>query len=389
MASDDVRLQVRPAYNASAALEVAAVDKQLRARLRSLFDRVDTDGSGTVSTSELAELCSTLNLDLTRRQVKKMLQEADEDNSGSLDFEEFVVAFTRQSRDSGTPNLGLVISSAAIGSRFVLHPQSVQRLLWDLISTIFLLYNLVLVPYRICFDQHAYCPGGMWLFEALVDWFFVADIFVNFATGYVSNNGLIIADLCSIAKNYAKTWLIIDVSSSVPVDFFMSLAIDGCTGASATLDGDDESNLKAVKMVRILRLVKLLKLLRLLKLSRLFDQLQDEMPVPMVMTALSKAAMLFVLTLYIGHFIGCLWFWVGVASRVDGYASWLDGIDSLAAVGSNATLSQGEVADAYVASLYWAFTTMTTVGCAYTGFQPAPLRNFYLSPPASLASADH
>ena len=121
--------------------------------------------------------------------------------------------------------------------------------------------------------------------------------------------------------------------------------------------------------MRILRLVKLLKLLRLLKLSKVLDALQDEFPVPMGMAVVSKACMLTVLTLYIGHFIGCLWYAVGLSSRLAGHASWLDKVASLDDIGTaNATASMDSVGEAYVASLYWSFTTMTTVG--YGDFTP-------------------
>jgi hypothetical protein len=70
-------------------------------------------------------------------------------------------------------------------ARLVLHPHWRCRVAWDGVSTVFLLYNIVIVPFRLCFDRCARCPNPVWLFEAMVDWFFVLDIFVNFLTGVV------------------------------------------------------------------------------------------------------------------------------------------------------------------------------------------------------------
>jgi hypothetical protein len=56
--------------------------------------------------------------------------------------------------------------------------------------------------------------------ESCIDWFFVCDILVNFRTG-IYINGEICFDAKVIAIDYAKCWLIIDLASSIPLDFFM------------------------------------------------------------------------------------------------------------------------------------------------------------------------
>ena len=75
-------------------------------------------------------------------------------------------------------------------ARLVLHPHWRCRVAWDGLSTVFLLYNIVIVPFRLCFDSSARCPHPVWLLEAMIDWFFVLDIFVNFLTGVVCHTGL-------------------------------------------------------------------------------------------------------------------------------------------------------------------------------------------------------
>lgn len=56
--------------------------------------------------------------------------------------------------------------------------------------------------------------------------------------------------------------------------------------------------------------------------------------------------------LFIGHWIACLFYAIGASEYQSVYDCWL----------TNADLQDTEVDEKYIASLYWAFATMTTVG---------------------------
>jgi hypothetical protein len=135
----------------------------------------------------------------------------------------------------------------------IIHPYSPFKIGWDLTGMILLLYNVVVVPYRIAWDDSPELGTPMFIFEAIVDWFFVVDIFIQFRTAVFVNHMLI----CSpklIALNYLQGWFWVDVSSSMPIDFFL-----------AVLEVD--TKLSSLKMIRMLRLAKLAKLLRLMKMG--------------------------------------------------------------------------------------------------------------------------
>jgi len=230
------------------------------------------------------------------------------------------------------------------------------------------------VPFSLCFDVFSQCPEPLWFFEAFVDWFFVADIVFNFFTGVfvdtIADNvkngskhaaqttaGAVSSAPLVIAKQYVQSWFFIDVIASAPIDFFMSLSLNGCEAGSSDLQG---SELGALKLLRALRLAKLLKLLRLLRISGLLENIQDHLPFNL---AVFQSLKMSIITLFTGHILACVWFVVGIQNVRRGKPSWLSTSRYPLAVQTvvNGTTTENTY-DLYVASLYWAFTTMTTVG---------------------------
>jgi hypothetical protein len=85
-----------------------------------------------------------------------------------------------------------------------------------------------------------------------------------FVVGVLRNDYIdeIILEPRLIAMHYIKTWFVIDLLSSLPVDYLFLFIDTGDHTGSYTIA-------RTGRAIKVLRLVKLLSLLRLLRLSRL------------------------------------------------------------------------------------------------------------------------
>lgn len=60
------------------------------ARYRELFDQFDEDGGGSIDVTELGNMLRTVGQELDPADLEKIIKEYDLDESGAVDFDEFV-----------------------------------------------------------------------------------------------------------------------------------------------------------------------------------------------------------------------------------------------------------------------------------------------------------
>ena len=87
-------------------------DAELRAKLRPVFDKFDADGSGAVSTDEMAAMVKQLKMDITDAKLRRMMVDADPDMSGQIDFDEFVITVKKQIDSGNGGELAKVVDTA-------------------------------------------------------------------------------------------------------------------------------------------------------------------------------------------------------------------------------------------------------------------------------------
>ena len=67
-----------------------------RLRIRKEFERFDKDHSGCISKEELMQVLEARGIQkVTLEQINELLKEIDVDNSGEIDYEEFVLLMTK------------------------------------------------------------------------------------------------------------------------------------------------------------------------------------------------------------------------------------------------------------------------------------------------------
>mmetsp|Transcript_7882 Transcript_7882/g.18007 ORF Transcript_7882/g.18007 Transcript_7882/m.18007 type:complete len:373 (+) Transcript_7882:87-1205(+) len=81
--------------------ELGLTVKQI-AGYREAFDLFDEDGSGELSTEELGNVVRSIGFQVSEAEVVDMVEEADEDRSGALDFVEFLILMARRFGDMTT-----------------------------------------------------------------------------------------------------------------------------------------------------------------------------------------------------------------------------------------------------------------------------------------------
>uniref|UniRef100_A0A8C4X1Z7 Potassium voltage-gated channel, subfamily H (eag-related), member 8 n=1 Tax=Eptatretus burgeri TaxID=7764 RepID=A0A8C4X1Z7_EPTBU len=166
------------------------------------------------------------------------------------------------------------------------------------------------------------------------------DIILNFRTTYVSHSGQVIYDARSICLHYLTTWFFIDVIAALPFDLLAAL------------------NVSVTSVMHLLKTVRLLRLLRLLQKLDRYSQYSSIL-LTMLMTMFALLA----------HWMACVWYIIGHKEMernnpVTWSIGWLHELGKRLDMPYTANNTQGgpSLRSAYIASLYFALSSLTSVG---------------------------
>nr|XP_054755743.1 potassium/sodium hyperpolarization-activated cyclic nucleotide-gated channel 2-like [Lytechinus pictus] len=168
---------------------------------------------------------------------------------------------------------------------------------WDLLMLCLIMANVILLPVVITFFHNKDMSMGWIIFNCFSDTFFILDLICNFRTGIMNPKSAeqVILNPRQIAYHYLRSWFIIDLVSSIPMDYIFLLA-----------GGQNRHFLEVSRALKILRFAKLLSLLRLLRLSRLMRFVSQWEQAFNVANAVIRICNLVCMMLLIGHWNGCL-----------------------------------------------------------------------------------
>ena len=70
--------------------------------IKEAFDLFDTDKSGEIDTDELKQALSNLGIDAKNQTLQNMINDIDKNQSGTIDFDEFIDMMTAKMSDKDT-----------------------------------------------------------------------------------------------------------------------------------------------------------------------------------------------------------------------------------------------------------------------------------------------
>ena len=227
-------------------------------------------------------------------------------------------------------------------SKIVFHPEAPLRLMWDIMLLVIILYQALTVPYFICFED--FYPPGMMLIEILINIIFFMDLLICFNTGFY-RKGYLILKHKPIACEYLKMWFWIDVIATFPYSWLFE-------GVTLTDSKSSYGAPKILRVIRIFRFLRILRLLRLAKLKKIFIKIEDFIA-SNVIANIFVFIRLLSMVFYVAHLTACFWYYIGNQDASAGHPiTWI----------SNADVQDSSNYVKYITSLYWAFTTIATVG---------------------------
>ena len=244
-----------------------------------------------------------------------------------------------------------------VKENYCLRERQVRNVLsrWDAIITLLLLWVTATVPVRIGFNLPTDAWSLWFFFDLITDLCFITDIVLNFSMAYkkdgLEDHWVDNADM--VHKRYMfddNAWhgagsFWIDLLSCVPVTYIYLIV-------GAQVAANNQKFFRLFRLMRLTRLIRLLKIQNVLK--RNTENLRNADWMAVVKSALG--------TLVGAHILACAWHMVAIAgcdatidsTCVAGLDSWIDAYDE--------RLIDQSLWHRYVASLYFATTTLSTVG---------------------------
>ena len=168
--------------------------------------------------------------------------------------------------------------------------------------------------------------------DQLTNLVFIADLFLNCFTGYLDKmKRAVILDRRQIILSYLRTWFAPDLIGAIPFDL---VAI--CCGEACVVDPYRRWVLKWLRVLRLCRVLRIIPIIARLQVRSGLKQT-------------TRMGLFFSLGgLFMAHISACCWYAIGINA-----GTWVEVEDPQ---------HLWSLTDAYVAALYWSFTTMSTIG---------------------------
>lgn len=202
------------------------------------------------------------------------------------------------------------------------------RIIWDLAILILIFVSCTIIPFQIAFQHTVHIFSSIILF--LIDLIFFTDIFLNFFTSY-RYQGSVVTDRKRTASHYLRTFFASDLLANFPIDIIL-LGVRGI-------------NISGISLVLMFRLFRLLRIVRLLVIFRRWEELSWTNSGYLRITKFLSSVLLLM------HWIACAWFLVAFIGHFP-ESCWV----------VREEVENATPGTQYIRSLYWAITTMTTVG---------------------------
>ena len=215
------------------------------------------------------------------------------------------------------------------------NPEGWFKIVWDLLTLILIFWEMIVTPLGISFPESQ--TQAIQYIQFFVDIYFLLDIVISFNTA-VYSKGSLVTQRKKILNKYLKGWFWVDLPASFPYSW-------------AIPDSGQDSYSRFVGILRFWRMVKILRLLRVAKLSRIFTRIESFLDLSLGLNSLLSLLKLSGLILIIAHWIACIWHLLAEL-ETEYPVTWL----------SQTNLQDESWNIQYISSIYWAVTTMITVG---------------------------
>ncbi|CAD8168918.1 unnamed protein product [Paramecium pentaurelia] len=228
---------------------------------------------------------------------------------------------------------------------FIINPDSTIKILWDFFCMILILYEIITIPIRISFDIEVSSKFGYVITAA-----FLFDIILTFNTA-IYKNGNINYSYKIIAIEYLKLWFWIDLIASFPYDLIFSLLLTGdAEDEISTSNANLQKSAQILRILKFFRFIKVIRLLRLAKLKVIVNKIEEYFSDNSILQTIASFFKLCAFVLFWSHWLGCIFHFIAQNEEIQ--YNWLTiyGIYD----------EPWEIR--YVNSVYWAVTTMITVG---------------------------
>ena len=218
-----------------------------------------------------------------------------------------------------------------------LDPDGYFKWNWNLIIVLFITTDLLFLPFTMAFrDVITQLEANFDVLDAVQNVVFFIDIFLNFHTAY-DEDGILTYKHSKITRHYLQNWFWLDFISIFPFNWIGDYVIKHATTENEVYAG------------QVLLIFKFIRVFRMVRIQRFFQKVHDYIYNKMLFSGIINLIKLTMIIIFLAHWCACGWRYIAIKEEGGG---WIKGVP----------LAEATLTDQYVSALYFALTTMLTLG---------------------------